>query len=141
MTALDGLQAAMRAEHAAIWGYGVAGAAVPPELRVGIRDVDTAHRASRDELAATIDRLGSAPVPAEASYELPFPVIDATSALQLCDRLEAGVAEGYAFAVASADTMRLRSLALAALEVAALRQLSWRRAGGADVLGPEFPGI
>lgn len=138
---IEGLQAALRAEHSAIWGYGVVGAAVSLEARPAVRDVDSAHRAGRDELADLIRLRGADPDPAEASYELPFPVADPTGALQLAALLEDGVAQGYAFAISQADSQRAKAFSLAALIDAALRQTTWRQLSGSTPISPEFPGL
>lgn len=138
---LDGLQAALRAEHGAIWGYGVVGAAVAPELRATVRDVDSAHRSRRDELADLIRLRGGEPDAAEASYELPFPVADQVRGIELAALLEAGVADGHAYAVSQAGSQRAKAFCLAALTDAALRQTAWRQLVGSTPLSPEFPGL
>ena len=138
---VDGLQAALRAEHSAIWGYGVVGAAVSLELRQGIRDLDAAHRASRDELADLIRLRGAEPDPTEANYELPFPVADGAAGLHLAAVLEGEVAQGYAFAVSRADSQRAKAFSLAALTDAALRQTDWQLQSGVIPASPEFPGL
>ncbi len=138
---IEGLQAALRAEHSAIWGYGIVGSSISPESRSAVRDVDAAHRAGRDELADLIRLRGADPDPAEANYELPFAVGDPAGALQLAALLEAGVAQGYAFAVSRAATQRAKGFALAALTDAALRQTSWHQLSGTAPLTPEFPGL
>lgn len=138
---IEGLQAALRAEHSAIWGYGIVGASVALESRPAVRDVDAAHRARRDELADLIVLRGADPDPAEASYELPFSVADLTRAFQLAARLEAGVAQGYAFAVSQADSQRAKGFCLTALTDAALRQTTWHQLAGIAPVSPEFPGL
>lgn len=138
---IEGLQAALRAEHSAIWGYGVVGAAVSPEARQFVRDVDAAHRAGRDELADLIRLRGADPDPAEASYELPFPIPDATAGLRLAAQLEAGVAQGYGYAISQADTQEAKAFSLAGLIDAALRQTSWHQQLGSTPITPEFPGL
>jgi len=138
---IDGLQSALRAEHGAIWGYGVVGAAMSPESRQSVRDVDAAHRAARDELADVIRTLGADPEPAEASYELPFPVVDGAGGLRLAAHLEAGVAQGYAYAISQSDTQPVKELAVAALVTAALRQTAWQQLSGTIPVTPEFPGL
>ncbi|MDQ4036769.1 MAG: ferritin-like domain-containing protein [Actinomycetota bacterium] len=138
---VEGLQAALRAEHSAIWGYGVVGAAVSPEARQSVRDVEAAHRAGRDELADLIRLRGADPEPAEVSYELPFPVADAGGGLRLAAELESGVARGYAYAIAQADSQRAKAFSLAALIDAALRQTSWHQQSGSTPISPEFPGL
>lgn len=138
---IDGLQAALRAEHSAIWGYGVVGAVMSPEGRPAVRDVDAAHRALRDELADLIRVRGAEPDPAEASYELPFPVADPVRALELAALLEGGVAKGYAFAISQADSQRAKAFSLTALIDAALRQTTWQQQAGVVPITPEFPGL
>jgi len=138
---IEGLQAALRGEHSAIWGYGVVGAAVSPEARQSVRDVDAAHRAGRDELADMIRLQGADPDPAEASYELPFPVADAAGGLRLAAFLEAGVAQGYAYALSQSDTQLAKTFSLAALIDAALRQTYWQHQSGSTPITPEFPGL
>jgi len=138
---IEGVQAALRAEHSAIWGYGVVGAAVDAQSRQSVRDVDAAHRAGRDELADLIRSVGGDPDPAEASYELPFPVADAAGGLRLAAFLEAGVANGYAYAISQADSARGKEFCLDALVYAALRQTSWQQLAGVTPVTPEFPGL
>jgi hypothetical protein len=138
---IEGLQAALRAEHSAIWGYGIVGASVGPETRQAVRDVDAAHRVARDELADLIRLRRVDPDSAEVSYELPFPVADPAGGLQLAAFLEAGVAKGYAFAISQAVSQRAKAFSLSALVDAALRQTTWRQLSGSTPLSPEFPGL
>ncbi|MBA3339763.1 MAG: ferritin-like domain-containing protein [Geodermatophilaceae bacterium] len=138
---VEGLQAALRAEHSAIWGYGVVGASVSLEMRAGVRDIDAAHRSARDELADLVRARGADPDPGEASYELPFPVADLAGGLHLAAVLEAGVAQGYAFAVSRADTQPAKAFALAGLTDAALGQTYWQQLSGTMPASPEFPGL
>lgn len=138
---IDGLQAALRAEHSAIWGYGVVGAAVSLETRQFVRDVDAAHRAGRDQLADLVRMLGADPEPAEANYELPFPVSDAAAGLALAIHLETGVAQGFAYALSQSESPEAKEFSLAALVDAALRQTSWQQLAGTTPVTPEFPGL
>lgn len=117
------------------------GAAVGPELRQAVRDIDTAHRASRDELADLIRLRGADPDPAEASYEIPFPIPDAASGLRLAAVLEDGVAQGYGFAMSRADSQRAKGFSLTGLTDAALRLTSWHQLAGTTPASPEFPGL
>ncbi|MDQ3716498.1 MAG: ferritin-like domain-containing protein [Actinomycetota bacterium] len=138
---IEGLQAALRSEHVAIWGYGIVGASVVLESRQAVRDVDAAHRSRRDELADLVRLRGADPEPTEASYELPFPVADPTSALKLAASLEAGVASGYAFAVSRSHSQRAKAFSLTALTDAALHQTGWHQLSGVAPVTPEFPGL
>lgn len=138
---IEGLQAALRAEHGAIWGYGVVGASIGLDARVAVRDVEAAHRAGRDQVADLIRLRGAEPDPAEANYELPFPVADPAGALQLAALLEAGVAQGYGFAISRADSQRAKAFSLSRLIDAALRQTTWQQQSGTMPASPGFPGL
>ncbi|WP_446048283.1 DUF4439 domain-containing protein, partial [Streptomyces olivaceus] len=56
---LDALQAALAAEHAAVYGYGVVGGRIGEERRTEARTAYDAHRARRDTLVRAVrDRGG-----------------------------------------------------------------------------------
>ena len=121
-----GLQAALAAEHAVVWGYGVVGGRADAGLLPAVREADQAHRGRRDGTAALVRRYGGEPVPTEASYELPFPVPDRRAALRLAVHLEEGAAAAWRYAVAATDDRSVRRAALAALTDAAVRATRWR---------------
>src|ERR671916_810906 len=77
------LREALAAEHAAVWGYGVVGAALAVEARPPATAAETAHRDVRDRLTALLDERGADPVPAQGAYSLPFPVLSAVDAPKL----------------------------------------------------------
>ena len=105
--AVAALQAALDAEHAAVYGYGVAGAHLAgAKQRAAARDW-AAHEAARDTLAAMIIALGAQPVAASAAYQLPFPVHGERSAVMLAALLEDRVATAYLGVVALSEA-RLR---------------------------------
>ncbi|MEU7029848.1 ferritin-like domain-containing protein [Streptomyces sp. NPDC014779] len=134
MTALDAAQAALAAEHAAVYGYGVVGARAGADRRAEARAAHEAHRARRDALRRTVRDLGGEPVAAAAGYALPFEVPDPAAAVRLAAHLEDRVAGVYSDLVRSADGP-LRREAAAALREAAVRAVRWR---GSDVT---FPGL
>ena len=68
------LQEVLAAEHAAVWGYGVVGDALPAGQRDAAQTDEAAHRDSRDVLAELLDARRADPVPAKAAYALPSPV-------------------------------------------------------------------
>jgi hypothetical protein len=153
--AVGALQAALAAEHAAVYGYGVAGAHLSgARQRAAARDWRI-HEASRDALAAMITALGAQPVAAAAAYRLPFRVSSSRAAVALAAYLEDRVATAYLGVVALSDT-RLRLFGARALESAALRAAGWRGrtlafpgleapapgqpAPGAPAPGPSTPG-
>ena len=119
------LQAALAAEHAAVYGYGVAGAHLSgARQRAAAKDWQI-HEASRDALAAMITALGAQPVAAAAAYRLPFPVHSGRAAVMLAAFLEDRVATAYLGVVALSEA-RLRMFGARALESAALRAAGWR---------------
>ncbi|MEU8764515.1 ferritin-like domain-containing protein [Streptomyces sp. NPDC048659] len=134
MTALDAAQAALAAEHAAVYGYGVVGARVGEARRAEATAAHQAHRARRDALRRTVRDLGGEPVAAAAGYALPFTVPDPAAAVRLAAVLEDRVAGVYSDLVRSAEGP-LRGEAAAALREAAVRAVRWR---GSDVT---FPGL
>ena len=91
VSAAAALQAALAAEDAAIFGYGVAGAHLTGQQPGAAEQDWTGHNEARDTLAAMISALGAAPVAAQAFYQLPFRVHDAASAMALAAYLEDGV--------------------------------------------------
>ncbi|MEU3602522.1 ferritin-like domain-containing protein [Streptomyces sp. NPDC006798] len=131
---LTALQAALAAEHAAVYGYGVVGARVGDGRRTEAREAFAAHRARRDALIRAVRDLAAAPVAAAPGYALPFPVPDPASAVRLAAHLEDRVAGACADLVRAARGP-LRTEAAVALREAAVRSARWR--GG----GVAFPGL
>jgi len=123
--AVGALQAALAAEHAAVYGYGVAGAHLSGARRRAAAQDWQIHEASRDALAAMITALGAQPVAAAAAYRLPFPVHGGPAAVMLAAFLEDRVATAYLGVVALSEA-RLRLFGARALESAALRAAGWR---------------
>ncbi|MBH5337277.1 ferritin-like domain-containing protein [Streptomyces pactum] len=131
---LRAAQAALAAEHAAVYGYGVLGARIGDDRLREARDGYAAHRARRDALRRTVRELGGTPVAAAPAYALPFPVPDPAAAVRLAAELENRVAAVYADLVGAADGV-LRREAAGALREAAVRAVRW----GGD--GVAFPGL
>ncbi|MFJ9352536.1 ferritin-like domain-containing protein [Streptomyces sp. NPDC101237] len=131
---LKALQAALAAEHAAVYGYGVVGGLIGTQRRTEARAAYDAHRAGRDTLARTVRDLGATPVAASAAYALPFDVTDAATAVRLAAELEARVADVYSDLVRASSGAR-RGSAAGALREAAVRAVRW---SGESVA---FPGL
>ncbi|MEF3118297.1 ferritin-like domain-containing protein [Streptomyces chrestomyceticus] len=131
---LRALQAALAAEHAAVYGYGVVGGRIGDDRRKEAREGYDAHRARRDELRRGVRDLGGTPRAAAAAYALPFPVPDAAAAVRLAAELEDRVAAVYADLVRDGAGARRRDAA-GALREAAVRAVRWRGSGVA------FPGL
>ncbi|MFH8796665.1 ferritin-like domain-containing protein [Streptomyces sp. NPDC017941] len=131
---MKAVQAALRAEHAAVYGYGVVGGRIGAGRRAEARTAYDAHRARRDELRRAVRDLGGEPESSAAAYALPFPVPDAAAAARLAAELEERVAGVYADLVRAAGGTR-RSAAAESLREAAVRAARWR--GGSVA----FPGL
>ncbi|GAA4807547.1 DUF4439 domain-containing protein [Streptomyces ziwulingensis] len=131
---LTALQAALAAEHAAVYGYGVVGGRVGEARRTEARAAYDAHRARRDALEREVSGLGGTPVASAAGYALPFAVPDAAAAARLAAELEERVAGVYSDLVRAAGGGR-RAAAAEALREAAVRAVRWR--GGSVA----FPGL
>ena len=132
--AVDVLQDALAAEHAVVYGYGVAGARLAGRARDrALRGYDR-HRAQRDELVRVVEERGGVPVAPAASYALPHPVEDARDALGLVTLLEERLAAVWADAV---PELRgdLQHRAAEGLREAAVAAALWR---GGSV---PFPGL
>jgi len=123
--AVGALQTALAAEHAAVYGYGVAGAHLSGARQKAAAQDWRIHEVSRDALAAMITALGAQPVAAAAAYQLPFRVNSGRDAVALAAFLEDRVATAYLGVVALTET-RLRMFGARAVESAALRAAGWR---------------
>ncbi|MEW1548503.1 ferritin-like domain-containing protein [Streptomyces tsukubensis] len=131
---LAAVQAALAAEHAAVYGYGVVGARIGTARQPEARAAHTAHRARRDALIRAVRDLGGTPVAAAPAYALPFPVPDAAAAGRLAAHLEDRTA-GACSDLVRAARGPLRTEAAAALREAAVRSVRWTGTGVA------FPGL
>ncbi|MFI6704013.1 DUF4439 domain-containing protein [Streptomyces sp. NPDC050509] len=132
--ALEAAQAALAAEHAAVYGYGVVGGRVGRARRAEATAAYTAHRARRDALARTVRDMGGRPAVAAAAYALPFDVPDGPTAERLAAELEDRISGVYSDLVRASEGP-LRREAAGALREAAVRAVRWRGSGVA------FPGL
>ncbi|AVH56189.1 MULTISPECIES: ferritin-like domain-containing protein [Streptomyces] len=131
---LKALQAALGAEHAVVYGYGVVGGKISEARRDAARAAYDAHRARRDELTRAVRDLGGKPDASAAAYALPFAVKDPDTAVRFAAELEERVAGVYSDLV-RASTGDARRRAAEALREAAVRAVRWR---GESVA---FPGL
>lgn len=131
---LTAVRAALAAEHAALYGYGVVGGRISEQRQTEARQAHDAHRAHRDTLWRSVRELGGRPEPAAAAYALPFEVRDGAAAVRLAAELEDRIAAVYADLVVASEGTRRRDAA-AALREAAVRSARWR--GGSVA----FPGL
>jgi hypothetical protein len=147
MTGSTGLEPLLEAEHAAIYGYGIAGAALVRaqaslDILGAVRGGFDAHRGTRDQLVDVIAAAGGSPPVAEAAYQLPFDVTDAASSLRLLTVLEDRVSAVAAYAVSQSDGAA-RAAATYELSASAVRATRLRRLLGTPTgnLTTAFPGL
>ena len=128
------LQAALAAENAAIYGYGIAGAYLSGSLATAARSDWHAHLLARDSLQSMISALGATPAAAAVAYSLPFAVSDSASASRLAAYLEDGVTSAYLEVVGVASPS-LRAFGAQAMRDPASRAARW------SGTTPAFPGL
>lgn len=135
------LREALAAEHAAVWGYGVVGAALGADAAPAVVAAETAHRDVRDRVTALLDDRGAELVAAEGAYALPFPVLSAVDAAALAVVLEDGTAAAWVRVLDQAAERETRELAVGFLGAAEVRAVGWRTAAGQPSVTSAFPGL
>jgi hypothetical protein len=135
------LNDALAAEHAAIWGYGVVGAALDGTARQAAEDAEAAHRDVRDQVGALLSGRHADVVDARGAYALPFPVLSAVDAAALGAVLEEGVATAWVRVLDQAAERSTRELAVGVLSAAEVRAVGWRVAAGKTPITNAFPGL
>ncbi len=129
------LQAALAAEHAAVYGYGIVGAHLTGAAFTAARADWVAHQVARDTLESMLRSAGLAPVAAAVAYRPPQPVHGSATAISLAVTLENRVAAAYLDLVAAVSP-GVRKLGAREVVAAAIRAASWR---GRTVAFPGFP--
>ena len=133
--AIAALQAALAAEHAACYGYGVVGAHLTGGPQQAARTDWVAHQVARDQLTAIISKLGAVPVSSAVAYALPAQVRSARQARELAVAIENRVTQAYIALVAVTD-VSIREYGARAARSVALRAAAWR---GSTVAFPGLP--
>ena len=137
---IEQLSAALAAEEAAIYAYGVVGVHLTRSGdRTEARTAEQAHRTQRDVAVGRLTQMNASTAPTPAAYQLPFPVTDAATALKLAIHVEDGVAAAWRAVLPVSDGTD-RATALAALTDAAVRGTRWRRRAGVSPVTLPFPG-
>jgi hypothetical protein len=132
---------ALAAEHAAVWGYGVVGAALGEDARPLASGAEAAHRDVRDQVSALLAGREADVVDAEGGYALPFPVLSEVDAAALAAVLEDGVAAAWVRVLDQAAERSTRELAVTTLSAAEVRAVGWRAAAGQSPVNRPFPGL
>jgi hypothetical protein len=133
------LEAALAAEHAAIFAYGPIGAHLAGDAAADARSAEAAHRTRRDALLLLLTAEGATPPPAAAAYALPEPVTGPAAALRVAIGVEERASSAWRAALA-ATTGDQREQVLTAYTDCALRATRWRRAAGVEPITVPFPG-
>lgn len=137
----DALGLALEAEHAAVWGYGVVGAALPAADRGTATGAEAAHRDVRDSVITLLSQRSVEAPGAEGGYALPFPVLSPVDAAALAVVLEDGSAAAWVRVLDQAAERSTRELAVGALTGAEVRAVGWRAAAGRTPVTSALPGL
>jgi hypothetical protein len=135
------LSEALAAEHAAVWGYGVVGAALSQAAQASAAASEAAHRDVRDQVVALLHSRDADVVDAKGAYALPFPVLSEVDAAALAVVLENGVAAAWVRVLDQAAERSTRELAVSVLGDAEVRAVSWRTAAGQTPVTSALPGL
>jgi hypothetical protein len=134
------LNEALAASHAAVWGYGVVGAALDDDATPAAAS-EVAHRDLRDRVTALLVEREAEPVGAKGGYALPFPVLSAVDAAALAVVLENGAASAWVRVLDQSVERPTRELAVTALGDAEVRAVEWRTAAGQTPVTTALPGL
>src|SRR5215218_7648902 len=135
------LNEALAAEHAAVWGYGVVGAALSEDAQSSAAVSEAAHRDVRDRVVALLHERDADVVDAKGAYALPFPVLSEVDAAALAVVLENGVEAAWVRVLDQAAERSTRELAVGALGATEVRAVGWRAAAGQTPVTRPFPGL
>lgn len=148
MSALDDAwQAALGAEHQAVFGYSLLGPRLSGEDRARAVGCSDAHEALRDATAAAIGDAGLTPAAPKADYPGLYPVAGAATARALAVRLEDDCAAAWRYLYLQAASGHapgapaLRRAAQGGLTDSAVRATQWRAAIAPARATTPFPGI
>jgi hypothetical protein len=138
--AADSVQAALGAEHAAVWVYSLVSAFLPDALDAAVAEGMAGHRARRDATERLLAAAGATPRPAEPAYLPPAAVNDQASAVNLLITSETDATVAWRAVLERTDSEELRRAALEALTAAAVRAARWRKKAGEAKIAPALPG-
>lgn len=143
---------ALRAEHAAVYAYGLVAAHAAAQRDAVVAEAAAAHRARRDRATSLLSVGDARPPQAEAGYVLPVAVIDPTTAALLAAEVENETAVAWrsvlersapdqpAPQVDGPLSAGVRSVAVDALIDCAVRMALWRGVLGQSSPTTAFPG-
>lgn len=151
------LQAVLAAHHAAVFSYPALGVHLDDSSQVQrARELEAAHRVSRDALLSQLASVGATGVAPAVDYRPAKPVADASGAQQWALAVEGQVASACrallaataspgatvaSAAVSAAARAGYRRQAMAGLTTAAVAQLYWRELLTPATPTTPFPGL
>ncbi|AOS62646.1 ferritin-like domain-containing protein [Actinoalloteichus hymeniacidonis] len=138
--AVESVQQALGAEHAAVWAYGLAAAFTDASVAEALAEGTRIHTDRRDLVETALRAQGTDPAPTEAAYQPPEPVTDHASAVAMLVLTESDCAAGWRAVLERAQEPELRGITLEMLTDAALRATRWRRVAGQTPSTVPFPG-
>ncbi|HKS48531.1 MAG TPA: ferritin-like domain-containing protein [Amycolatopsis sp.] len=138
--AIEPLQKALAAEHAAVWVYSLVSAFLPSNFDIGVSDGSAEHQGRRDVCVRMLTAAGATPDAPEPAYLTPKPVTDAASAKTVVAAAEADAAAAWRGVLERTDDAGLRLIALRALLGSARRGTRWRQAAGESPAAVAMPG-
>lgn len=154
---IGALQVVLAAHHAAILSYPALGVHLDDSAQIQrARDLEAAHRVSRDALLSQLAGLGTIGVAPAVDYQPAKPVTDAPTAQQWALAVESEVATGYrallSLSASSAATVAtapvsaparagFRRQALSGLTTTAVAALYWRALLSPATPTVPFPGL
>jgi hypothetical protein len=136
--AVQAVQDALAAEHAAVWTYGLVSAFVQQAQQTA--EGANAHRARRDATERLLRDAQAQPVPPAAAYLPPAPVTDSASAIAALVAVEIDACVAWRGVLERTEDADLRRTALDALTAGAVRVTRWRKTGGLLPAGLALPG-
>ncbi|AZG44086.1 ferritin-like domain-containing protein [Gordonia insulae] len=136
----DALAAAIDAENAAIFTYGVATAYVSAARRVTVAEYIAAHRVRRDSLVAALTAAGGTVPQQAAGYTLPVTVDDSVSAVRALLAAEVDCTVAYRALLEKGSDTAARRQGLDGLTESTVRAANWRVALRDSPVTVAFPG-
>ncbi len=141
-TVVAALQAALRAEHQAVFGYAALGPRLSTAQGVTARSYEAAHRSQRDRTQTQLTGFGVVPAASAVSYSVPA-MSTSGAARRYARTLENDAAAAWRFVIFQAAidaptlvTEPIRASAVSALTATAVRALRW-----SELIDPTRPTV
>lgn len=140
MSTTDAVSAAVDAENAAIFTYGVTTAFIGAAQRPTVGEYVAAHRVRRDQLNEDLVAAGGEAQQMAPGYRLPVQVTGPESAATAALDAETECARAYRAMAEQVDSAELRRRAVDGLTECALRAAHWRGVLDQTPVTTAFPG-